>query len=86
MIECPVKNLGPRKNLHASLRRTSPRNASPVWFKGSLRQWLKLFHVTPRDELEAELTLLGLRSGAITVFERPYRGYAQYAICRRLAG
>jgi hypothetical protein len=36
--------------------------------------------------LEAELTLLGLRSGAITVFERPYRGYAQYAICRRLAG
>ena len=58
----------------------------PVWFRAGLRQWLRLFHVTPRDELEAQLTLLGLRSGAITVFERPFRGYAQYAICRRLAG
>jgi S-adenosylmethionine-diacylgycerolhomoserine-N-methlytransferase len=58
----------------------------PDWFRAGLRQWLGLFHVTPRDELEAELSLLGLRSGAITVFERPYRGYAQYAICRRLAG
>lgn len=57
----------------------------PDWFRAGLRQWLKLFHVTPRDALEAELTLLGLRSGALTVFERPYRGYAQYAICRRLA-
>jgi S-adenosylmethionine-diacylgycerolhomoserine-N-methlytransferase len=58
----------------------------PGWFRIGLRQWLRLFHVTPRDALEAELTLLGLRSGALTVFERPFRGYAQYAICRRLAG
>jgi hypothetical protein len=28
--------------------------------------------------------LLGLRTGALTIFERPFRGYAQYAICRRL--
>ena len=58
----------------------------PGWFRVGLRQWLRLFHVMPRDALEAHLTLLGLRSGALTVFERPYRGYAQYAICRRLAG
>jgi S-adenosylmethionine-diacylgycerolhomoserine-N-methlytransferase len=58
----------------------------PVWFRAGLRQWLKLFHVTPRDALERELTLLGLRAGALTMFERPFRGYAQYAICRRLAG
>lgn len=58
----------------------------PGWFRLGLRQWLRLFHVTPRDALEAELTLLGLRAGALTVFERPFRGYAQYAICRRLAG
>ncbi len=57
----------------------------PVWFRVGLRQWLHLFHVTPRDALEAELTMLGLRAGALTVFERPFRGYAQYAICRRLA-
>jgi S-adenosylmethionine-diacylgycerolhomoserine-N-methlytransferase len=58
----------------------------PGWFRIGLRQWLRLFHVTPRDALESELTLLGLRAGALTVFERPFRGYAQYAICRRLAG
>jgi S-adenosylmethionine-diacylgycerolhomoserine-N-methlytransferase len=58
----------------------------PLWFRHGLRRWLRLFHVTPRDALEAELMLLGLRAGALTVFERPFRGYAQYAICRRLAG
>jgi S-adenosylmethionine-diacylgycerolhomoserine-N-methlytransferase len=58
----------------------------PDWFRRGLREWLRLFHVTPREELERELTLLGLRTGALTLFERPFRGYAQYAICRRLAG
>jgi S-adenosylmethionine-diacylgycerolhomoserine-N-methlytransferase len=57
----------------------------PGWFRAGLRRWLRLFHVTPRDELESALTLLGLKSGALTAIERPFRGYAQYAICRRLA-
>ncbi|MCW5735256.1 MAG: class I SAM-dependent methyltransferase [Enhydrobacter sp.] len=56
----------------------------PGWFRLGLRHWLRLFHVTPRDALESELTLLGLRAGALTVFERPFLGYAQYGICRRL--
>ncbi len=56
----------------------------PAWFRVALRGWLRLFHVTPRDELEHELTLLGLRSGALTAIERPFRGYAQYAVSRRL--
>lgn len=43
-------------------------------------------HVTPRDALEVELTVLGLRAGAPTVFERPFRGYFRYAICRPVAG
>jgi S-adenosylmethionine-diacylgycerolhomoserine-N-methlytransferase len=50
-----------------------------------LRQWLRLFHVPPRDGLESELTLLGLHAGALTAVERPFRGYAHYAISRRLA-
>ena len=58
----------------------------PAWFGFGLRHWLGLFHVTPRDELENTLALLGLRAGAVTLVERPFRGYAQYAICRRLAG
>ncbi len=57
----------------------------PGWFRAGLRQWLAVFHVTPRDELEPELTLLGLKAGALTAIERPFRGYAQYAVCRRLS-
>ncbi len=55
----------------------------PRWFRGGLRQWLATFHVTPRDGLEAAL---GRLPGAIEVrtFDRPRRGYAQYAVCRRL--
>ena len=56
----------------------------PGWFRAALRAWLRQFHVAPRDLLENVLTLEGLRSGALTTFERPYRGYAQYAVCRRL--
>ena len=55
----------------------------PHWFRGGLRRWLATFHVTPRDTLEAVLARL---PGGIEVhaFDRPHRGYAQYAVCRRL--
>ena len=48
-----------------------------------LRRWLAMFHVTPCDDLEAILTARGAATGASLVFERPYRGYAQYATLRR---
>ena len=51
----------------------------PVAFRVLLRGWLRQFHVQPRDELEAELTRLGLPFR----MERPFRGYAQYAVVRR---
>ena len=55
----------------------------PRWFRGSLRAWLSLFHVIPRDTLEGALARLpaGIE---VRTFERPHRGYAQYAVCRRL--
>ena len=56
----------------------------PVWFRAGLRRWLALFHVTPRDGLEAVLAALADRQMAsLCRFERPFRGYAQYAVCRR---
>jgi len=45
-----------------------------------LLQWLALFHVTPRDDLERELSEMARSSGADLAFERPFRGYAQYAV------
>ena len=51
----------------------------PGWFRPVLRKWLSLFHVMPRAELELEMTVLADRKDASLTFERPYRGYAQYA-------
>jgi S-adenosylmethionine-diacylgycerolhomoserine-N-methlytransferase len=45
-----------------------------------LRQWLAMFDVTPRDDLEHELSAMADRAGAKLRFERPFRGYAQYGV------
>ena len=55
----------------------------PETFRSLLRRWLALFHVTPRDDLEAVLTARAAADHAALTFERPYRGYAQYAVLRR---
>lgn len=55
----------------------------PGWFRIGLRRWLALFHVTPRDKLEANLAVLADCANATVQIERPYRGYAQYAVVRR---
>jgi S-adenosylmethionine-diacylgycerolhomoserine-N-methlytransferase len=45
-----------------------------------LLRWLAMFDVTPRDDLKAMLTAMAESSGAELKFERPFRGYAQYAV------
>jgi S-adenosylmethionine-diacylgycerolhomoserine-N-methlytransferase len=55
----------------------------PMAFRNLLRAWLARFHVTPRDDLEAILRARGTSLGAAVTVERPYRGYAQYALVRR---
>ncbi len=45
-----------------------------------LRRWLAVFGVTPRDDLEHELSVLADSAGARLGFERPFRGYAQYGV------
>lgn len=45
-----------------------------------LRRWLALFGVTPREDLERELAVMARTSNADLTFERPFRGYAQYAV------
>ena len=48
-----------------------------------LRRWLKMFDVTPRDELAAELAALAVHAGTVRRLERPHGGYAQYAVFHR---
>ena len=52
----------------------------PAVFRALLRAWLALFHVRPTDILEAELTSRAARAGMTCTIERPYRGYAVYAV------
>jgi S-adenosylmethionine-diacylgycerolhomoserine-N-methlytransferase len=53
--------------------------------RGGLRRWLRQFHVNPRDALESELRQLEGEGGGVCRFERPYGGYAQYAVFGRTA-
>lgn len=55
----------------------------PGWFRSVLRGWLKLFHVNPRDDMEAVLRDLAQANGMSLAFERPYFGYSQLAVVRR---
>ena len=55
----------------------------PFPLRAGLRRWLAHFHVSPRDGLQSELEMLTSRAGTLKRFERPYGGYAQYAVFRR---
>ncbi len=45
-----------------------------------LLRWLAIFDVTPRDDLERVLSAMADDAGARLKFDRPFRGYAQYAV------
>jgi S-adenosylmethionine-diacylgycerolhomoserine-N-methlytransferase len=52
----------------------------PGMARALLLRWLDLFDVTPRDDLERVLSDVAKARGAELKFERPFRGYAQYAV------
>jgi S-adenosylmethionine-diacylgycerolhomoserine-N-methlytransferase len=52
----------------------------PSFARALLRRWLAMFDVTPRDDLARELAAIAVGAGAALNFERPFRGYAQYAV------
>jgi S-adenosylmethionine-diacylgycerolhomoserine-N-methlytransferase len=58
----------------------------PGLTRGLLLRWLNLFDVTPRDNLEQVMSAMAKTCGAGLKFERPFRGYAQYAVLTKSAG
>ena len=52
----------------------------PGMARALLLRWLTMFDVTPRGDLERALSAMADASGAALKFERPFRGYAQYAV------
>jgi S-adenosylmethionine-diacylgycerolhomoserine-N-methlytransferase len=55
----------------------------PGMARALLLRWLAIFDVTPRDDLEAVLSAMAEGIRADLRFERPFRGYAQYAVLTR---
>ncbi len=83
VLDAALAALGPDGELH--IVDFGGQEGLPRGFRMVLRWWLKQFHVTPRDDLEAALRTRAATLGAALAFERPYRGYAQYAVVRRVA-
>jgi S-adenosylmethionine-diacylgycerolhomoserine-N-methlytransferase len=80
-----------RSVLHAAARRLTRggrlhvvdfgnQERLPNITRALLLRWLAMFDVTPRDDLQAVLATMAKGSGADLAFERPFRGYAQYAV------
>jgi S-adenosylmethionine-diacylgycerolhomoserine-N-methlytransferase len=80
-----------RSVLHAAARRLTQggrlhvvdfgnQERLPDIARALLLRWLAIFDVTPRDDLENVLAAMTKSSGADLAFERPFRGYAQYAV------
>ena len=55
----------------------------PAPFAAGMRHWLRRFHVTPIADFESKLAILAASHDMVLQFERPFRGYAAYAILRR---
>ena len=78
VLEVTANHLGPGGRLH--IVDFGGQEHMPKIARGLLRRWLALFDVTPRDDLESVLSARAAASGANLRFERPFRGYAQYAV------
>jgi S-adenosylmethionine-diacylgycerolhomoserine-N-methlytransferase len=77
VLDGAVARLAPGGELH--IVDFGGQDGLPRWFRNSLRRWLALFHVSPRDEFEATLEANAARLGVAFELQRLYRDYAQYA-------
>ena len=78
VIEAAIGRLKPGGHLH--IVDFGRRERLPALTRSLLLLWLKWFDVTPRDDLERVLSAIARERGAALKFERPFRGYAQYAV------
>ena len=81
VIESALSHLKPGGRLH--IVDFGQQERLPGIARALLLRWLKMFDVTPRDDLKPELLAIAETCGADLVFERPFRGYAQYAVLTR---
>lgn len=78
VIEAAARRLKPGGRLH--IVDFGNQERLPGITRTLLKRWLALFGVTPRVDLERELSVMVKISNADLKFERPFRGYTQYAV------
>ncbi|MES2193442.1 MAG: class I SAM-dependent methyltransferase [Pseudomonadota bacterium] len=78
VLQAAARHLKPGGSLH--IIDFGDQERLPGLARTLLKRWLALFDVTPREDLARELSAMGRSSGADLKFERPFRGYAQYAV------
>jgi S-adenosylmethionine-diacylgycerolhomoserine-N-methlytransferase len=84
VIESALSHLKPGGRLH--IVDFGQQERLPGIARALLLRWLKMFDVTPRDDLEPVLSGVANARGADLKFERPFRGYAQYAVLTLRSG
>ena len=80
-IALALQSLAPGGSLHVVDFGSQER--LPAWFRSALRGWLARFHVSPRDNLDAELHRQARAAGMSVEFTPLYRGYAVHAVVRK---
>ncbi len=78
VLEAALSHLKPGGRLH--IVDFGGQERLPGIVRVLLLRWLAMFDVTPRDDLERVLSAMADASGASLTVERPFRGYAQYAV------
>ena len=78
VLQAAVHRLKPGGRLH--IVDFGNQERLPELARVLLERWLALFDVTPRHDLEAVLSAMAGSRRADLRFERPFRGYAQYAL------
>lgn len=78
VIEAAASHLKPGGRLH--IVDFGNQERLPDVARRLLLRWLAMFDVTPRDDLERAMSDLAGTARAELKFERPFRGYAQYAV------
>jgi S-adenosylmethionine-diacylgycerolhomoserine-N-methlytransferase len=84
VLEAAIDRLKPGGRLH--IVDFGQQERLPATARILLLRWLKLFDVTPRNEMQSVLSAMAKSSGAELAFQRPFRGYAQYAVLTLPAG
>jgi S-adenosylmethionine-diacylgycerolhomoserine-N-methlytransferase len=84
VIEAALNRLNPEGRLH--IVDFGNQAGWPSVPRRLLLKWLAMFDVTPRDDLERVLSGVARSSRGDLRFERPFRGYAQYAVLTAPSG